>query len=163
MIQNLAWTVGLRLFELPEEIQEKLSHPEKEYFKKHSLALESYMSKVDLDLNVDMVPPKDPYIKVRVLGDVGEGIVVSDKAANFARHSMHFLKRTDAELYISREELLNEVAKECSENFLVLQSLIRKMQEEGLDFQTARNADHYGALINHLSLIRNKRCLMAFV
>ncbi|KAK1577982.1 hypothetical protein Q3G72_026606 [Acer saccharum] len=61
------------------------------------------------------------------------------------------------------EELLNEVAKECSENFLVLQSLIRKMQEEGLDFQTARNADHYGALINHLSLIRNKRCLMAFV
>ena len=52
MIQNLAWTVGLRLFELPEEIQEKLSHPEKEYFKKHSSALESYMSKVDLDLNV---------------------------------------------------------------------------------------------------------------
>ncbi|TXG69266.1 hypothetical protein EZV62_004201 [Acer yangbiense] len=101
MIQNLAWTVGLRLFELPEEIQEKLSHPEKEYFKKHSSALESYMSKVDLDLN-DMVPPKDPYIKVRVLDDVGEGIVVSDKAANFARHSMHFLKRTDAELYISR-------------------------------------------------------------
>ncbi|TXG69283.1 hypothetical protein EZV62_004218 [Acer yangbiense] len=44
--------VGLRLFELPEEIQGKLSHPEKEYFKKHSSALESYMSKVDLDLNV---------------------------------------------------------------------------------------------------------------
>lgn len=50
----------------------------------------------------DMVPPKDPYIKVRVLDDLGEGIVVSDKAANFARHSMHFLKRTDAEPYISR-------------------------------------------------------------
>ena len=48
------------------------------------------------------MPPKDPYIKVRVLDDVGEGIVVSDKAANFDRHSMHFLKRTDAELYISR-------------------------------------------------------------
>ena len=39
----------------------------------------------------------------------------------------------------------------------------RKVQEEGLDFQTTRNADHYGALINHLSLIRNKRCLMAYV
>lgn len=102
MIQNLAWTVGLRLFELPEEIQEKLSHLEKDYFRRHSAALESYMSKVDLNLNVDMVPPKDPYIKVRVLDDLGEGIVVSDKAANFARHSMHFLKRTDAEPYISR-------------------------------------------------------------
>ncbi|KAJ0007923.1 hypothetical protein Pint_30074 [Pistacia integerrima] len=102
IIQNLVWKVGLRLFELPEEIQEKLSHSEKEYFNRHSAALESYMSKMDLDLNVDMVPPKDPYIKVRVLDDVGEGIVVSDKAANFARHSMHFLKRTDAEPYISR-------------------------------------------------------------
>ena len=50
-----------------------------------------------------MVPPKDPYIQVRVLDDIGEGIVLSDdKTANFARHSMHFLKRTDAEQFISR-------------------------------------------------------------
>lgn len=50
-----------------------------------------------------MVPPKDPYIQVRVLEDIGEGIVLSDdKTANFARHSMHFLKRTDAEQFISR-------------------------------------------------------------
>ncbi|KAE9467813.1 hypothetical protein C3L33_00321, partial [Rhododendron williamsianum] len=35
--------------------------------------------------------------------------------------------------------------------------------EEGLDNQTARNADHFGALIHHLSLVRNKRCLMAYV
>lgn len=50
-----------------------------------------------------MVPPKDPYIQVRVLDDIGEGIVLSDdKTANFARHSIHFLKRTDAEQYISR-------------------------------------------------------------
>ncbi|KAF2323252.1 hypothetical protein GH714_034346 [Hevea brasiliensis] len=49
-----------------------------------------------------MVPPKDPYIKVRVLDDMGEGILLSDKTANLARHSMHFLKRTDAEQYIAR-------------------------------------------------------------
>lgn len=55
MIQNLAWTVGLRLFELPQEIQEKLTHSEKEYFKRHSAALESYMSKADLNLNVVQV------------------------------------------------------------------------------------------------------------
>lgn len=61
-----------------------------------------------------MVPPKDPYIKVRVLDDLGEGIVVSDKAANFARHSMHFLKRTDAEPYISRvRPLFNLFIKLC--------------------------------------------------
>lgn len=48
------------------------------------------------------MPPKDPYIKVRVLEDLGSGIILSDKSSNFARHSMHFLKRTDAEQYIAR-------------------------------------------------------------
>ncbi|KAB5552503.1 hypothetical protein DKX38_009814 [Salix brachista] len=163
VIQNFAWKVGLELLELPEEIQEKLSPSEKNYFGKHSSALQSYMAEVGIDLNVgpwtdhisvterwvimyhyamvaladeegykaydsisretrvydpkskmeqefanwicltkDMVPPKDPYIKVRVLDDMGEGILLSDKTANLARHSMHFLKRTDAEQYIAR-------------------------------------------------------------
>lgn len=54
-----------------------------------------------------MVPPKDPYIQVRVLDDIGEGIVLSDdKTANFAPYSMHFLKRTDAEPFISRVRCL---------------------------------------------------------
>lgn len=39
----------------------------------------------------------------------------------------------------------------------------RKMQEESVDVRETRNSDHYGALIHHLSLIRNKRCLMAYV
>lgn len=50
----------------------------------------------------DMVPPKDPYIKIRVVGDIEQGIVMSDKTTNFTRHSMHFLRRTDAEPYIAR-------------------------------------------------------------
>jgi GINS complex subunit 1 len=37
------------------------------------------------------------------------------------------------------------------------------MQEESVDVRETRNAEHYGALIHHLSLIRNKRCLMAYV
>ncbi|KAL1059761.1 hypothetical protein V6Z11_1Z009400 [Gossypium hirsutum] len=82
IIRELAWKVGL-LHELPGEIQEKFSDSEEQYFKDHS----------NLDVNVDMVPPKDPYIKVRVLEDLGSGIILSDKSANFARHSMHFLKR----------------------------------------------------------------------
>lgn len=39
----------------------------------------------------------------------------------------------------------------------------RKIQEEGLDVQTTKNEDHFGALIHHLALVRNKRCLMAYV
>ncbi|XP_022144990.1 DNA replication complex GINS protein PSF1-like isoform X2 [Momordica charantia] len=100
IIRSLIWKVGSML---PPEIQEKLSNSEEEYFKKHSACLKAYMSRLELELTVDMVPPKDPYIQVRVLDDIGEGIILSDdKTANFARHSIHFLKRTDAEQFISR-------------------------------------------------------------
>lgn len=56
-----------------------------------------------------MVPPKDPYIKVRVVENIDEGIVLSDKTTNFASHSMHFLKRTDAEPYIARVSLVTHL------------------------------------------------------
>ena len=49
----------------------------------------------------DMVPPKDPYIKVRVLEDIGN-VLLSDQSANLARHAILFLRRTDAEQYISQ-------------------------------------------------------------
>nr|XP_011468485.1 PREDICTED: DNA replication complex GINS protein PSF1 [Fragaria vesca subsp. vesca] len=59
-----------------------------------------------VDAPRDMVPPKDPYIKVRVLDDMGGDILLSDdKKANFTRHSMHFLKRTDAEQLISQGKM----------------------------------------------------------
>ncbi|KVH93010.1 GINS complex, subunit Psf1, partial [Cynara cardunculus var. scolymus] len=98
VIQNLGWTIERVL---PEEIEEKLSSSEKEYFKNHSATLQSYMSDLDLDLAVDMVPPKDPYIKVRVLEEIGN-VVLSDQLANLARHAILFLRRTDAEQYISQ-------------------------------------------------------------
>lgn len=47
------------------------------------------------------MPPKDPYIKVRVLDDIGN-VVLSDQSANLARHAILFLRRTDAEQYISQ-------------------------------------------------------------
>ncbi|WVZ16782.1 hypothetical protein V8G54_009764 [Vigna mungo] len=60
-------------------------------------------------------------------------------------------------------DLVQQVVAECSQHLLELQSLIRKMEEERLEIQTVRNADYYGALIHHLTLVRNKRCLMAYV
>lgn len=38
------------------------------------------------------------------------------------------------------------------------------MHEEGSsNNQTGKNPDQNGALIHHLALVRNKRCLMAYV
>ncbi|PSS07472.1 DNA replication complex GINS protein [Actinidia chinensis var. chinensis] len=98
VIRSLGWMIEPPL---PEEIQEKLSSSEKEYSKTHSATIKSYQSEMDLDLAVDMVPPKDPYIKVRVLDDIGS-VALSDQIANLARHAILFLRRTDAETYISQ-------------------------------------------------------------
>ncbi|XP_058109387.1 uncharacterized protein LOC131252729 isoform X2 [Magnolia sinica] len=98
IIRSLRWKVGPVL---PQEIQEKFNYSEEEYFKNHSAALESYMSELDVDLTVDMVPPKDPYIQVRVLDDIGE-VLLGDQSASLVRHSVHSLKRTDAEPFISQ-------------------------------------------------------------
>ncbi|CAL5440014.1 unnamed protein product [Camellia sinensis] len=98
VIRRLGWMIEPPL---PEEIQEKLSSSEKEYSKNHSAMIKSYQSEMDLDLAVDMVPPKDPYIKVRVLDDIGS-VALSDQIANLARHAILFLRRTDAETYISQ-------------------------------------------------------------
>ncbi|CAH9086932.1 unnamed protein product [Cuscuta europaea] len=98
IIRSLGWTLERVL---PEEIEEKLSSSEKDYFKNHSATLQSCMSELDLDLGVDMVPPKDPYIKVRVLDDIGT-VLLSDQLANLALHAILFLRRTDAEQYISQ-------------------------------------------------------------
>lgn len=101
VIRSFGWMVDMVL---PEELQEKLSDTEKEYFKNHSAALQSYISESDVHLTVDMIPPKDPYIKVRVLDDIGE-IALSDQVANLARHAIMFLRRTDAEQYITQGQM----------------------------------------------------------
>lgn len=48
-----------------------------------------------------MIPPKDPYIKVRVLKDIGK-IAVGNQDANVARHAIMFVRRTDAEQYVTQ-------------------------------------------------------------
>ncbi|XAR50568.1 hypothetical protein NMG60_11004923 [Bertholletia excelsa] len=102
IIRSLGWSLGwMTEPPLPEQIQEKLSKSEEEYSKRHSTTIKSYRSEMDIDLAVDMVPPKDPYIKVRVLDDIGS-IALGDQKANIARHAILFIRRTDAEPYISQ-------------------------------------------------------------
>ncbi|EMS59939.1 hypothetical protein TRIUR3_28976 [Triticum urartu] len=97
-IRSFRWKIGPVL---PHEIQEKLNFSEKEYFRSHSSAIKSYISEMDIDLTVDMVPPKDPYIQVRVLEDIGE-VSLGDHSVSLTKNSLHFLRRTDAEQFISQ-------------------------------------------------------------
>ncbi|XP_076886902.1 uncharacterized protein LOC143536901 [Bidens hawaiensis] len=101
VIQSMGWAIK----DLPNALKEKLSNDEKEYFEKHSATLESYVKEVNLDLAVDMVPPKDPYIKVRVLEEIGDGIMLGEQVTNLAMHAILFVKRADAEMYISQGKM----------------------------------------------------------
>ncbi|KAF9604212.1 hypothetical protein IFM89_004918 [Coptis chinensis] len=49
IIQSFRWKVGAVL---PQEVQQKVNYSEEEYFKNHSVPLESYMSEMEVDLTV---------------------------------------------------------------------------------------------------------------
>ncbi|MFS7916711.1 putative GINS complex, subunit Psf1 protein [Helianthus anomalus] len=50
----------------------------------------------------DVVPAKDLFIKVRLLVELGDGVVVSDQVANLTRDAILFLMRIDVDKYISQ-------------------------------------------------------------
>ncbi|XP_049932798.1 uncharacterized protein LOC116249882 [Nymphaea colorata] len=79
----------------------------------------------------------------------------------FLKDPTLYLHKTSKNIQINVGNKRNDF-RECDEHHLHLQSLMRKIQDDGLDIQTTRNSDHFGAVIHHLSLIRNKRCLMAY-
>lgn len=92
-IKQLRWQLGAVL---PEELETKLSPSEKEAFKSYSDKLAAYMGAIGMDLTVDVRPPKDPYIEVRVLEPTGP-LLVDDKVVHLTPNSVHLLKRVDAE------------------------------------------------------------------
>ncbi|KAH7315093.1 hypothetical protein KP509_21G033600 [Ceratopteris richardii] len=97
-VQRLRWQLGAVL---PADLQDKLNYSEIEFFKNYSELLGSYMTNIDLDLTVDSTPPKDPYIQVRVMDDLGE-VLLDDQATTLLRNSIHLMKRTEAEPLISQ-------------------------------------------------------------
>ncbi|CAL9136114.1 unnamed protein product [Musa textilis] len=106
IVRSLRWQLGPVL---PEEIKAKMSYSEEVYFVDHSNAIESYMSEMDVDLTVDMVPPKSPSVQVKVLDDIGD-VCLGDHSISLTKDSLHSLRRTDAEPFISQglmEELLD--------------------------------------------------------
>ncbi|KAG5034949.1 hypothetical protein JHK87_009859 [Glycine soja] len=108
IIRNLLWKIG---HVLPQEIKVKLCNTEEEHFKNHSKALKNYMLKVEVDLTVDMVPPKDPYIKVRVIDDIGEGILLK-KSPTPTRTLLLSLINTLFNPFIAQNVMLCALSKE---------------------------------------------------
>ncbi|CAD6221106.1 unnamed protein product [Miscanthus lutarioriparius] len=89
---------------LPHDIQEKLHFSEKEYFKNHSAAIKSYISEMDIDLTVVWTRflPRILTFRFGSLEDIGE-VSLGDHSVSLTKNSLHFLRRTDAEQFISQD------------------------------------------------------------
>ena len=103
-IKGLRWTIGAKL---PEHIEANMSPSERQFFSDYDANLRQYIGDIsvetDLDLTVDMLPPKDPWIEVRVLEDAGREIATEHSGVrNFRKNTMHFLDRRDAEPLINQ-------------------------------------------------------------
>ncbi|GAQ88284.1 hypothetical protein KFL_004150080 [Klebsormidium nitens] len=101
-VRALRWQLGAVL---PENVSEKLSAAERDCFKAYDKLLGEYMGTgpdgIGIDLTVDMLPPKDPYIECQVLRDAG-AMLLDDKVVHLVPHTRHFIKRAEAEPLIAQ-------------------------------------------------------------
>ncbi|EAL62807.1 GINS complex subunit 1 [Dictyostelium discoideum AX4] len=92
-IKEYRWSSGQSL--LPDQLKERLSQNEIQFFSEYDKILTEYNSKVGLDLTIDPQPPKELYIEVRVIKELGEVVLNSGCTVNLNLNTTHFLKRSD--------------------------------------------------------------------
>ena len=97
MMVALAWQVGATDF--PDEKREQLSEAELEYAKKYERALASYSRTLgsNLDLTVDMLPPRSVQVTVRSLEDLDRIMTVDSGSVDLAKGRVACMRRTDAD------------------------------------------------------------------
>eukprot|EP00037_Helgoeca_nana_P021055 m.211176 g.211176 ORF g.211176 m.211176 type:complete len:192 (+) comp25501_c0_seq1:71-646(+) len=100
-LQLLRWDVGAVL---PPELKESLSLQETEFFVQYNRSLNTYTRNVGIDLTTDLLPPKELFIEVRCLEDIGE-IATEDGTVQLEEGSQHFLRRSDVEPLIRAGKL----------------------------------------------------------
>lgn len=101
-VKDIWWDTGVVL---PEELKSVLSNQENKFLNKYDEIMNEYMAEVDLTLTTDQHPPKELYVEVRALKDLGE-IQTEDGPVKMEAHTMHLLRRTDAELLIRQGALI---------------------------------------------------------
>jgi len=103
-LQALRWDVGAVL---PAELKENLSQHETTFFGNYNRNLGTYMENLGLDLSAHLQPPKELFIQVRCIQDVGE-IMTENGFMKLDKDSQHFVRRSDVEPFI-RQGLLEHI------------------------------------------------------
>eukprot|EP00730_Choanoeca_flexa_P017481 TRINITY_DN8430_c0_g1_i1.p1 TRINITY_DN8430_c0_g1~~TRINITY_DN8430_c0_g1_i1.p1 ORF type:complete len:197 (+),score=40.71 TRINITY_DN8430_c0_g1_i1:79-669(+) len=96
-LKRYRWELGAAL---PEHAKQHASAHETTFFTNYSRLLGDHMSHYDLDLSLTLLPPKEPYITVRVMEDVGEIVTEEGDTLSLVKGTQHLLKQSDVELLI---------------------------------------------------------------
>jgi len=102
-VEQLRWKQGTVL---PPTVRENLSAAELDYFNTYSNLLADYMNAEGIDVaSVDIAqPPKELYIEVRVLEDLGE-VMTSNGPLTLNKNTLHFLPREDVLQYVKEGKM----------------------------------------------------------
>lgn len=110
VLKQLRWELGPVL---PPEHRACMSHHEAHFFSRYDTLLSTFVQDVGgIDVTVDMAPPKELLVEVRVVVDCGE-IMTETGSVNLEKGTTHLLRRTDVEPLV-RQGFLDEMHQQES-------------------------------------------------
>ena len=105
----MAWETGKSM---PAHTKEKLHPAEIQYFRKYGESLDKLSQDLfetnNMDLTVDMAPPKDLYIEVRILQACGKITLPESGEVDLVKNSTYNLRRSDVD-HLVKQGIMAEV------------------------------------------------------
>ena len=91
---------------MPGHIGQNLSPSELKYFETYCAELDSYTNEyanfTNLDLTVDLTPPKDLFIEVRIKKDLGQMVLPESGQVLLQKNTTHLLRRSEVDQLIKQ-------------------------------------------------------------
>ena len=103
-LNRIAWMSGKTL---PDHINEILSQSERSYYNEYLSAIDQLnqdysVGSSSLDLTVDLTPPKELYIEVRIKKDYGAVMLPESGEVHLQRNTTHLLRRSEVDHLIKQ-------------------------------------------------------------
>jgi hypothetical protein len=99
-LQRNAWSIGANL---PPHMKLVIDDKDKKYYDDYLNIINKYaktQSFINMDLNKDLTPPKDLYIEVRAINDIGVLNLKDGNSLFIKKNCSYLMKRSDVEDHI---------------------------------------------------------------
>ncbi|KAJ3109825.1 DNA replication protein psf1 [Phlyctochytrium planicorne] len=112
-VRSIAWELGNGIASsvnssnsvngvIPPSVKKHLSPSEHEFLADYSTLLGDLRGVfLEVDIGASLVPPKDLFVEVRVLKDIGEVVMESGSVVRLKKNNQLYLRRTDVENFIT--------------------------------------------------------------